>query len=43
MRNNKRTTTIFLAVLFIFALLSGTSISANGTDDKEEVKQKKMV
>ena len=41
MKNNIRTTTIFLAVLFIFALLPGTSISANGTAGKEEVKQQK--
>jgi len=41
MRNNKRTAAIFLAVLIIFALSPGTSISANGIAGKEEAKQKK--
>ncbi len=41
MRNYKRTTTIFLAVVFSFALLAGTSISANETAAKKEVKQQK--
>jgi hypothetical protein len=39
MKNSKRTTTLFLAVLFVFALFPGTSISANGKASKEEVKQ----
>jgi hypothetical protein len=41
MENNKSAITIFLASLFIFALLPGTSISANGTANKQEVKQQK--
>jgi hypothetical protein len=39
MKNSKRTTTLFLTVLFVFALFSGTSISANGTAGEEEAKQ----
>ena len=39
MRNNKKTTTIFLALLFLFVVLPGTSISANGNADKQEVKK----
>jgi protein involved in ribonucleotide reduction len=41
MKNSKRTTTIFLTVLFIFALFPGSSISANGNANKEDVKQQK--
>ena len=41
MKNSKRTTTLFLAVLFVLALLPGTSISANGNAGKEELKQQK--
>jgi hypothetical protein len=44
MRNNKRTNTIFLAVLFMLFIFSGlpvTSISANEHGGKKEVKQQK--
>lgn len=41
MRSNKKTTTIFLALLFLFVLLPGTSISANSNADKQEVKKQK--
>lgn len=41
MENNKSAITIFLASLFIFALLPGASISANGIANKQEVKQQK--
>ena len=41
MKNSKRTTTLFLAVLIVSALFPGTSISANGNANKEEVKQQK--
>ena len=39
MKNNKSTVAIFLAVLFIFALLPRTIIFANGATGKEEVKK----
>ena len=39
MKNSKRTTTLFLAVLIVSALFPGTSISANGNASKEEASQ----
>ena len=41
MKTSKRTTLIFLTVLIIFALFPGTSISANGNANKEELNQQK--